>query len=366
MQKFAPVFCTITVFTAVSAMLLPNTAFAQNPAVNRASEMPALGGQPLQLNVDAASGHQVHVMPTHKQIKDLADIGYQHNGGTPPLLYHGGPVMTSPTVYLIYWVPPHLQDGTATTMPASYQNIETTMIKEYFGHSLDNNNTQYYQNSPKAYIKNTGTVGGAYVDNALYPGSDCFDPATTLTNGNNCISDGDLQKEVGKVMALKHWTGGVNNLFMVFTSSNEGQCASSGSDCSYYTYCAYHSYFVNSASQKVIYSNEPYGDTTVCQVPGAPSPNGFPKADAAATAAAHELTESITDPLLNAWLDSSGFEIGDECAFYYGVPLWNGGLANEAWDGHPFYIQTMYSNLTRNYFLTDSNFTGCFNTGPDL
>jgi hypothetical protein len=268
-------------------------------------------------------------MPTHAQAKALGSIGYQHNGGTPPLLYNGGPAMHTPTVYAIYWVPKTLQDGTSTSLSSTYQNVETTMLKEYFGHSLMNNNTQYYD---AKYITNTGKVGGTYVDKSAYPGSDCFDPAVgagLLTNGSNCISDLDLQNEATKVMGIKHWTGGVNKLFMVFTSSNEGQCAVSDSDCSYYTYCAYHSYFVNGSGEDVVYSNEPYGNTTVCQVAGAPSPNGFPDADTAATASAHELTESITDPLLNAWLDSSGYEIGDECAYYYGVALWDGGLATE-------------------------------------
>jgi hypothetical protein len=29
-------------------------------------------------------------------------------------------------------------------------------------------------------------------------------------------------------------------------------------------------------------------------------------------------------------------------------------------------VQTMYSNLLQNYYLTDTNFTGCFNVGPEL
>lgn len=347
-------------FCAITATLVA----AQALQIHHASETTlATSGHPLDLNRMTAEGRPVHVMPTREQVKGLNAMGYQHNGGTPPLLYNGGPVMHSPAVYVIYWIPPHLQDGTATSLSSSYQNIQSTMLREYFSHSLMNNNTQYYDTK---HITNAGGLGGTYVDKSLYPGSDCFDPATVLTNGNNCISDTDLQNEVTKVMGIKHWTGGGNKLFMVFTSFNEGQCAVSDTDCSYYTYCGYHSYFVNSSNQDVIYSNQPYGDTTACQVAGAPSPNAFPQADTAATAAAHELTESITDPLLDAWFDSSGFEIGDECAYYYGIALWDGGLATNQWDGHSFYIQTMYDNLAQSYYLTDSNFTGCFNVGPEL
>jgi len=55
--------------------------------------------------------------------------------------------------------------------------------------------------------------------------------------------------------------------------------------------------------------------------------------DIAATALSHELTEAITDPLLNAWYGTDlGHEIGDLCAYYYGYESWGGGLANEFWD----------------------------------
>jgi len=225
-----------------------------------------------------------------------------------------------------------------------------------------NNNTQYYDTS--SYIANAGKFAGSYIDKSLYPGKDCVDPLG-ISNSHNCISDGDVENEVAKVMGIKGWKGGVNNLFMVFTSSNEGECFTSNSDCAYSNYCGYHTYFT-SGSTDVIYAYLPYGNTSYCQVSGAPSPNGFPDADTASTAASHELTEAITDPELDAWFDSSGSEIGDECDYYYGIALWDGGKATEQWNGLNFFIQTEYSNLTQGYYLTDSNFTGCFNVGPEL
>ena len=86
----------------------------------------------------------------------------------------------------------------------------------------------------------------------------------------------------------------------------------------------------------------------------------------AATAASHELSESITDPLGDAWYDSSGYENGDECAYFYGNVPYNGGTANELWDGKPFILQTEYSNAISNFYTTDINFAGCFNAGPEL
>ena len=348
------------IFVAASVVLFLAMAVAQVNQVNQTVPQVGSPGQGLSLNFNI-SGHPIHVHPTVDQVKAIA-----HNGGTPPLLYNGGPVMLTATVYAIFWAPPQLQDGSSTSLSAGYQNIQTNMLKEYFGHSLSTNNTQYYQGPPsfaKAYIKGTGKLGGAYVDTSLYPGKDCSDPA--LTTPTNCITDTDLQNEIKKVMSLKGWTGGLNKMFLLFTSSGEGSCAGTGI-CSYNYYCAYHGYFVNSLGQDVVYSNEPYGDINFCQATGAPSPNGNRAADAAATAASHELTEAITDPLINAWQDSTGNEIGDECAYYYGNVGYNGGTANELWDGKPFLLQTEYSNNLSNFYISDINFTGCFNAGPEL
>jgi hypothetical protein len=351
MQRLSTVIASCYVVGAVGGLLLGISS--------------AAAGQALELNLNVED-HVIHIFPTVHTVKALAVAA--HNGGTPPLLYHGGPVLLSPTVYAIFWVPPHLQDGHATSLSSAYQNVQTTLLNEYFGHAIGNNNTQYYQivGTTKSYIQNKGSFGGSYVDTSLYPGSDCFDPSNQLTNGNNCISDTDLRNEITKVMGIKGWTGGMNKVFLLFTSSNEGQCAVSKTNCSYVQYCGYHSYFINRSNQTVIYTNQPYGNPTACQISGAPSPNSNPAADTAATAVSHELSESITDPLINAWKDSSGSEIGDECAYYYGLVGWNGGHATELWDGHPFLLQTEYSNYLQNFYFNNSNFTGCFNSGPEL
>jgi hypothetical protein len=296
------------------------------------------------LNISNGS-NAVHVLPT---------TGVRASAPPPAgaLLYHGGPVMTTANTYAIFWVPPALQNGGATSMSAAYQTVQKNVLADYAGHGLDNNNTQYYQGSTtKKYIQNTGKLAGSYVDTTSYPASGCSDSATP----GNCITDAQLQTEVEKVMTLKGWTGGVTKMFLVFTSSGEGSCFdSSNAQCAYTYYCAYHGYFTNTLGQTVIYSNEPYGDTTHCQVPGQPSPNGNPAADAASTAATHELTEAITDPQLNAWYDASGNEIGDLCAYNYGANTWDAGLANEMWNGRFYELQMEY----------DNHLSGCVQVGP--
>jgi hypothetical protein len=219
-----------------------------------------------------------------------------------------------------------------------------------------------------SYIQNAWSFGGSYVDTTPYPASG----GSSWETPGDCLTDAQIQAEVQKVMALKGWTGGLNKMFFVYTSSAEGSCAGFG--CAYSDYCAYHSYFY-SGSTPVIYGNEPYADTR-CQLSGTPSPNGDPAADAAASVTSHELTEAITDPLLNAWYSAAGAEIGDRCVElrhqHLGLCVelrhqhWAGGTANQSWYefiglfiiGHPpvgsFELQQEY----------DNHVGGCVQVGP--
>jgi hypothetical protein len=296
-------------------------------------------------------GHKVHVFPTPNLNAAAADTG--------PLVYNGGPVMQSGvTPYAIYWVPTKLQNGAVTSMSTHYKTVLKNVLGDYMAHGIDNNNTQYAQQinftGPKTYIQNKGASAVSYVDTNPFPASGCADTATP----GNCITDGQLQTEIVKVMTLKGWTGGLNKIFFVFTSSGEGSCFdATNAQCAYTYYCGYHSYLLGGAlgTTPIIYANLPYGNLVNCQVPGTPSPNSDAIADAAATVASHELTEAITDPELNAWYTARGNEIGDLCAYNYGVVYsWDGGMANQMWNGRFYMLQTEF----------DNNQLSCVQIGP--
>jgi hypothetical protein len=321
------------------------------------------------LNV-SSPGHNVHIFPTVNRVATLGNLGM---AGTP-LSYHGGPVMTKANTYAIFWIPTKLQNGAATSLPTHYQNVQTALLSQYPGHGIDNNNTQYYMTSRvgffwfTSYIQNAGGFVASYVDTTPYPASGCTDSYTP----GNCLTDAQLQTEIQNVITLKGWPTGINNMFLLYTSSGEGSCTDSTSaSCAYKAplpwnaYCAYHSYFFM-GSNPVIYGNEPYGDPNVCQVAGTPSPNSDAAADAAATVTSHELTEAITDPELNAWYDGSGAEIGDKCAWNYGTNTYDSAKANQSWfvsfsnlifGGGPI----GYYELQQEY---DNHAGGCVQLGP--
>ena len=294
-----------------------------------------------------------------------------------PLVFKGGPVMGAVETYAIFWVPPTLQNGKPTGISAGYLGVLTNMLQNYSGHGIDNNNTQYNSDCVgwvtawgggvddyacgfippgwSYYIPNAGSFKGAYTDTTPYPTSGCNDPVPGI--GTNCINDAQIQAEIQKVMNLRGWKGGLNAMFLLFTSQGEGSCFDNGPIyCSYNYYCAYHS-DINNAGRAIVYGNEPYGDPTYCQTAGTPSPNNDPAADTAATAASHELTEAITDPLYSnpAWRTANGkYEIGDLCAYNYGNNTWDNGNANQMWNGAFFELQTEYDNHT----------SSCVQVGP--
>ncbi len=311
------------------------------PAMSIAS-VPAVAGVH-SLTMTRPDGTVAHAFPTVSRYAKMLAASPRDTG---PLVYHsGGVIMPYVHIYTIYWAPPKLQNGTATSIPASYMNILNTLAREYPEHGIDNNSTQYYQiaGSPavKTYITTFGTYAGTYTDTSAYPASHCDDQVT----GTNCIDDADIQAEVKKVLNLKGWVGGLGNIYVVFTAPNEGSCFAANDtpgNCAFTGYCAYHSHI--SGTTPVVYANEPYSILADCQNPGQPSPNNNAVADTQTSTTSHEITEAITDPEGNAWFTAGGSEIGDLCAYNYGTNSWDSNKANEMWGGYFFELQMEFDN----------------------
>jgi len=321
-------------------LCLPASAQQEQNAVQMAQIL-----SPLTRDI---GNHKIHVLPKTAIRAARAAMAPKRIG---PLVYAaGGSVMTSAAIYAIYWAPPTLQDGHTAAMSSAYQALQTRLITDYPGHGLANNNTQYFQkiNGNITYISSQGSFGGAYVDTSPYPNTKC----RASTTPNTCITDADIMEEVQKVVALNGWPGGLNNLFMVYTSKGEDVCddSTSSSSCANTDYCGYHSY-IDQTTPPLIYAIMPYGDPAGCG--GYKTPNNNPAAEAAMDTASHEITEAITDPLIDAWMTAGGEEIADICTSY-GAHTWNSGTANQMWNGHFYELQQEYNNHTKS----------CANIGP--
>ncbi|MEO8295429.1 MAG: PKD domain-containing protein, partial [Gemmatimonadota bacterium] len=113
--------------------------------------------------------------------------------------------------------------------------------------------------------------------------------------------------------------------------------------------CAYHGHFTWNSPQgpkEVIFAAQPWVQQypTGCSINSTP-PNGDAAADRVISVVAHEVEESTTDYLLNAWYDASGQENADKCAYMYGTTYNNGtGVANMKIGAKDFLIQMNWVN----------------------
>jgi hypothetical protein len=345
--------CRIAAATAFVGLLLllPAAIGAADPGVTPdqhgiAGAVPADGPGPGNNGQGNAYGH----------CKQGNCVNLEASGaglGSGNLAYHGGPVMHSNTTYLIFWSP-------GNTISASYESTITQFFTDVAADS--GKNTNVYSTDPQ-YTDTSGQganyashFGGAWIDTSTTIPNHCSgEYQGTGISVNGCVLDSDLQTEVLNALSQNSgWSAGMTSIFLVFTPQNVGSCADSSSkDCAFSDYCAYHSYFTHN-STNVIYTNQPYTDTTGVGAPGVcdsgEQPNGN-WADETINVASHEQNESITDPLINAWYDSAGYEDGDKCAWIFGSPVGtapDGATYNQMINGHFYYLQQEWNNAGSN------------------
>lgn len=243
-----------------------------------------------------------------------------------PLQYNGGPVEAAGSKnFLIFWEP------TGSSVASNYNSTLQQFFGDVGGSSLYGVASQYYQTTSAGNqnILNLASVGGAWTDTAAYPSS--------------TLQDSDVQNEVSKAIKANGWPTGIGDEYFVYLAKGENECLNGS--CSFSTFCAYHGEFA-SGSSTVLYAAMPYAGTNLsgCGIQsGGGTPNG-PDTDAEISIASHELMETVTDPMLNAWFDASGAEIGDKCAYTYGPTGSNG--SDLTVNGHPYIVQEEFDNAS--------------------
>jgi hypothetical protein len=263
------------------------------------------------------------------------DYYYQHAGAAPvtgPLVYHGGATMrTGSTNYLIFWQP------SGSFMSPTYKTLLPRYFRDVGGSNFYGLMTQYYDRGGN--IQNSSSLGGVWTDTTAYP-------STTL-------SDANIEAEIGRAMTQNGWTGGINHEFFVYYGKNEQACSNHVGGCAFQVWCAFH-WISQINNQWVLYANMPYVGTNLSacgnQSPGGvlyPGPNNDRDADSEISVTSHEEFETVTDPIDHfnsylAWLDRSGYEIGDKCAYYYGTLGSDGG--NVTVNNDRYLVQQEWSN----------------------
>lgn len=229
--------------------------------------------------------------------------------------YLGGPVMGGVTsVYTIFWQP------TGSKVDPRYDGLLNRFFND-FSQSTVYKIVKQYTDS-KGNVSTGVNLGGSWVDTQPYPGK--------------FISDKQLQAEVSHAMKVNGWTSSLQHSFFVFSVKSEPICFdSAGKQCSGNVFCAYHGNFGN-----VIYSAMP---DLLCGTPT--SPNHDPEADNVIDSSSHELMESLTDPLGNAWTSNSLGEIGDPCSTTWGKPNPQYNNGDITGHGNFYMVQKEWSNI---------------------
>jgi hypothetical protein len=278
--------------------------------------------------------HKVSIMPS--SVSGPSGM-VCNNSCAAVLTYHGGPVMHATSDvnhavsdYLIFWAP------SGHYMPPAYKTGMAQWFTDVAKASYTPNNVfavnqeLYDLTGPSAAhaftpysIKNAGSI----VDTTPYPASGCTDNDGSA-NLPVCLTDAQIQTELKNLVAAKGLPQNRSTMYFLFTPARVGSCFdSTNTQCAYSTYCAYHGFFTGTTGE-IVYANMPWTFRQKgCDLDylgyGAGYANGS-AIDPEVSVTSHEASEAMTDPDLNAWYDSSGFENGDKCAYVYG----SGGVAS--------------------------------------
>ncbi len=290
-----------------------------------------LGGQSAQAapgisHVASASPHGMQTRSSHK------------HASSSNMTYHGGPVETTPAVYISWWGSQWSSGFTTCSGGHCYTSAQAqTYITDFFsnvgGSKWDNINSQYCQGVANGTV-NCGS-SGTHVQNLS------GQLKGTWTDTTTSVPSSPTQSQIASAAKrlMNHVGYSANATYFVFTPTGHSMNGFGTQ------WCAWHS-VTSSTKGSVAYAYMPYQPDagTSCGmnfVNGGDDSFGHGFFDGMSVVGGHEYAEAETDPHTSsgsyAWLDSSGNEIGDKCA-------WSASSGNITLGGNYFAVQPLWSN----------------------
>ena len=319
----------------VSASLIASAAVLAVAACSdttRTATGPEVPQEP-SLNLETNLGH-IHIMPT--RAIEASAFG-QAGGGSGvingTIMYHGGPILYTTNVAAIYWAssPIFTNGPTVGTSNNAGNSGDASLVGDFL---------RGLGGSPYFNINTTYTDGsGGRVQNVVNYTQFWANGSNVPTDGAS-VSDSQMLSMLQTGFANGTLTYDRNTLYAIFTSGKVNLGGGFGT-----RYCAYHgsgTITVNGAAVTVLYAAMPYnyaypGSCTS----GLKSPNADLGANYEVNTLAHEIEETTTDQLGNAWFDRRGYENADKCAWTWGTTYTtaNGGVANMKIGASDFLVQ---------------------------
>ena len=267
--------------------------------------------------------------PRGAAASNAASVGFTTGN---QISYNGGPILLGTThIYYIWY----------GSWDSSSIGILSNLASHIGGSSYFNINTGYFDGNG-ASVSNSVSFAGSAND--------------SYSRGSN-LSDNDIWLVVTN--ALSHGTLPIdsNGVYFVLTSGDVRASGFPSSLCGWHSQQTY-----NSANIQYAFVGNPDPSGLDGCAEQTASPNANPGADAMASTIAHELEESVTDPALNAWYDSSGNEVADKCAWTFGSTYGASGnsKANMQLGGKDYLIQQDWVNASGGYCALSASY------GPDF
>jgi hypothetical protein len=333
-------------------------------------------------------------------------------GGAPDAATFGNaaghPVMHVNHTYAIYWDPTASYHGDWQTLINGYLQGASS-ASGTLGNELAV--TGQYTDSTNQGAAYNSIFRGAFTDTNPYPAINGCADANPLTSGvvHACLSDAQVQQELSTFISQQHGLEkGMRSLFFLLTPPGVSVCLDNGSGgdpyCSDNTtepghgFCSYHSAITPTNpgvgdANTIIYAMIPWSagglddahlapadQTQVndCQDgawdPSPPNPEHHESsaveqqpnqlsttgpdgtfdgalADLIINQVGVEQQNAVTNPLLNAWQDSLGNEVADECRDFF-APYLGGNSAPQATTG----AATLFNQTigTHSYYVNDA------------
>lgn len=252
--------------------------------------------------------------------------------------YFNGSIMTVPAKVYLLW---YGSWNNSSTIPLIEDLVMGLSESPYF-----NITSTYFANGTIDSQLKINQIGNIFATSKLIFGKSVLIEPTLGKN----LTDVDIFMIVSNAVDNQQVPADPNAIYLVLTSSDVRQ-GSFGGFCG--SYCGWHDHHVynQTIELKFGFIGDPAQCLDVCTAKTKydeygidHSPNSNWSADGMASVIAHELTETITDPvwdLSRGWQDDFGYENADKCAWNYGpVYLTSGGsVANVKLGNREYLLQ---------------------------
>lgn len=300
----------------------------------------------------SAAANAPHPMAPHAHAASPA----ASSGGL--LAYNGGNVVTNPQIYIVYWGKQWGTGPTVTNDPSGEAPLQLSFFQHAYGSgdTWSNSVTQYCQGvaTGTTQCNGSGTAAGHPASNPV--------AGTWLDSSTSAPSKPSTSSIAAEaVKAAAHFGVSGDNVEIIVDAPHG--VVPQGFKTQY---CAWHDHTTTSSGADLPYTNMPYvpdaGSSCGAGFVATGSTGVNSSTEGVTIVGGHEYAETITDPAPSSgWLDSSGSEIGDKCAW---IASGQGASAIVGMNGSNYAVQSLWSNN----FNSDSggcvtHYTGATNQG---